>query len=86
MFGESLNEVKLLNKLDHPNIIRIDDFFTIPTGKNEGEIVIILEYANEGSLDKILKKGIYIHSLLYMLFWRIIFVVNIVDSHLNIKM
>lgn len=50
MFDELLKEVKLLKELNHPNIIKIDDFFTIPTGENEGEIAIILEYADEGSL------------------------------------
>ena len=36
--------------LDHPNIVKIIDFAIIPLGKFEGEIALVLELAEHGSL------------------------------------
>ena len=48
MFENSLPEiVKLYNLKNHPNIIQIQDFKTIPLGDMEGEIAIILELAEQ---------------------------------------
>ena len=47
-----INEIKLLQKLDHPNIIKY-----IGLGyNNENDICLVLEFVAEGSLDVILKK------------------------------
>ena len=56
-FDDALNEVRILMKLKHENIVDIEDFDFCSTGNNEGQIAIFLEYANEGSLSNILNKG-----------------------------
>ena len=45
-----MNEVDILRKLDHPNIVKITDFYSLKTEYN-----IITEYCQEGELfDEIL--------------------------------
>ena len=40
-----MNEINILRKMDHPNILKINDFYTTPS-----EYIIITEYCPEGEL------------------------------------
>ena len=40
-----MNEINILRKLDHPNIVKINDFYTTPT-----EYILVTEYCPEGEL------------------------------------
>ena len=44
-----------MSKLDNPNIVKIKDFFATATNLDEGEIVIVMECAEKGSLSDVLK-------------------------------
>lgn len=44
------NEVQILKTVDHPNIIKIYDFFEIKNDQEEEYFVIIMEYCKNGNL------------------------------------
>lgn len=52
------NEVNILQKIGHPNIVKIEDFFEIKNKFEEEYYVIIMEYCENGDLiSYITKKG-----------------------------
>ena len=50
-----LHEVLLLQKLNHPNVIRCYGWFYKPSHQGTRQLFIILEYAGRGDLCKIIK-------------------------------
>lgn len=45
-----LTEVQLLQAIDHPNIIKVEDFFTFQNSNNEEYYIIVMEYCQNGDL------------------------------------
>ena len=45
------NEIEIMNILDHPNIIKLEYYF-----ETKEELILILEYANNGTLFKKIKE------------------------------
>lgn len=50
MEASILNEVQLLQMIDHPNIIKVEDFFCLENAFQEEYYIIIMEYCANGDL------------------------------------
>ena len=62
-FNESIkNEINILNKIDHPNIIKLIDSFSIKNDQNEELFVILTEYCSNGNLYDYIKILGYINT------------------------
>ena len=71
-----LNEIDILKKLDHPNIIRIYDYYT-----NEKNIFIVLEYFSGGDLfEEISKWKIHSEKKACSIIYQILLGVNYMHS------
>lgn len=51
------NEVNILQKIGHPNIVKIEDFFEIKNKFEEEYYVIIMEYCENGDLISYITKN-----------------------------
>ena len=55
MKNQIKNEIKIQSFLNHPNILKLYGFF-----ESNDKIYLILEFANEGELYRVLKKQVII--------------------------
>ena len=73
---EIINEIQILKKLDHPNIVKIFEFYN-----SQKQYYLITEYCKEGELfDKITKEGPFSEKVSSYIIYQIIAAVNYCHS------